>query len=122
LSGLALIRAEAISPEEELTALVLNGVTSPNTHRAYQTGLEQFFAWLRTQPRQPFSKALVGEYRAHLLELKLSPSTLNLRLSPLRTLAREMADNGLLDPGTASAIERTKGVQGRELAFERAGK
>jgi hypothetical protein len=39
---------------------------------------------------------------------KLSPSTLNLRLSPLRKLAREMADNGLLDPGTASAIERTR--------------
>jgi hypothetical protein len=42
---------------------------------------------------------------------KLSPSTLNLRLAPLRKLTREMADNGLLDPGTASAIERTTGVQ-----------
>jgi len=40
---------------------------------------------------------------------KLSPSILNSRLSPLRKLAREMADNGLLDPGTASAIERTRG-------------
>jgi len=40
---------------------------------------------------------------------KVSPSTLNLRLSPLRKRAREMADNGLLDPGTASAIERTRG-------------
>jgi len=40
---------------------------------------------------------------------KHSPSTLNLRLSPLRKLAREMADNGLLGPGTASAIERTRG-------------
>ena len=38
---------------------------------------------------------------------KLSPSTLNLRLSSMRKLAREMADNGLLDPGTAKAIERT---------------
>ena len=111
MSGLALVRAESTSPEEELTALVLNGVTSPNTHRAYQTGLEQFFAWLRLQPRQPFSKALVGEYRAHLLQLKLSASTLNLRLSPLRKLAREMAENGVLDPGVASAIERTKGVK-----------
>ncbi len=36
---------------------------------------------------------------------KLSPSTLNLRLATLRKLTREMADNGLLDPGTASAIE-----------------
>ena len=101
---------EAPSPEEELTTLVLNGVTSPHTIRSYRSGLGQFFAWLRTKPQQPFSKALVGEYRAHLLQLKLS-STLNLRLSPLRKLAREMADNGLLDPGVASAIERTKGVK-----------
>jgi site-specific recombinase XerD len=68
-------------------------------------------AWLRTKPRQPFSKALVGQYRAHLLKLELSPSTLNVRLSPLRKLAREMAENGLLDPDIASAIERTKGVK-----------
>ena len=109
----ALVRLEeaAASPEEELTALVLNGVTSLHTRRSYRTALAQFFAWLRSKPRQPFSKALVGEYRAHLLERKLSPSTLNLRLSPLRKLAREMADNGLIDPGIASAIERTKGVK-----------
>jgi len=54
---------------------------------------------------------------------KLSPSTLNLRLAPLRKLTREMANNGLPDPGTACAIERTTGVQqqgvGRELAARR---
>ena len=94
-----------------MTRLVLNGVTSDHTKRSYRTGLEQFFAWLETKPRQPFSKALVGEYMAHLGQLNLSASTLNLRLSPLRKLAREMADNGLLDPGVASAIERTKGVK-----------
>ena len=53
---------------------------------------------------------------------KLSPSTLNLRLSSMRKLAREMADNGLLDPGTAKAIERTMGEAagvGRELVAQR---
>ncbi|MBO0912591.1 MAG: tyrosine-type recombinase/integrase [Acidobacteria bacterium] len=110
MSETALVRVEAPSPGEELTRLVLNGVTSGHTKRSYRTGLEQFFAWLESKPRQPFSKALVGEYRAHLLQLKLSASTLNLRLSPLRKLAREMADNGLLDPGVASAIECIKGV------------
>ena len=110
LSETALSRVEAPSPEEELARLVLNGVTSDHTKRSYRTGLQQFFAWLETKPRQPFSKALVGEYRAHLVQLTLSPSTVNLRLSPLRKLAREMADNGLLDHGVASAIGRTKGV------------
>ena len=68
------------------------------------TGLEQFFAWLRTKPSQPFSKELLADYRASLPELNLSSSNVNLRLSPLRRLAREMVDNDMLDPGTASAI------------------
>jgi hypothetical protein len=56
-----------------------------------------------------FEGARLG-VRAHVLERKLSPSILNRRLSPLRKLAREMAENGLLDSGIASAIERTKRV------------
>jgi integrase len=43
----------------------------------------------------------------------VSPSTVNLRLSPIRKLAREMADNGLLDPAVAAAIERVPGVEKR---------
>ena len=38
---------------------------------------------------------------------------MNLRLSPIRKLAREMADNGMLDPATAAAIERVPGVEKR---------
>ena len=60
-----------------------------------------------------FLKALVGEYRAALLEAGFSPVTLNLRLAPVRRLAREMADNGLLDPAVAAAIERVPGVTRR---------
>jgi integrase/recombinase XerD len=111
VSVLVPIRPESHTPEEELAALVLNGVTSPHSRRAYAVGLEQFFRWLRLKPLQPFSKALLQEYRSWLLEQGLSSATINLRLSPLRKLAREMADNGLLDPGLASGIERTKGVK-----------
>ncbi len=57
-----------------------------------------------------FSKALVGEYRAQLLEHGLSAATVNLRLAPVRRLAREMADNGLLDPAVAAAVGRVTGV------------
>jgi Phage integrase, N-terminal SAM-like domain len=83
--------------EGRLTSLVLNGITSANSRRAYAAGLRQFFAWARTQPPRTFSKALVQEYRAWLNEQKLSPATVNLRLSPIRKLAQEMADNGLID-------------------------
>jgi hypothetical protein len=70
MSDLALIRPESPTAEEELTALVLNGVTSPHSRRAYSTGLAQFFAWVKASRPQPFSKALVQEYRVWLLEQK----------------------------------------------------
>ena len=64
LSELVLIRPEADAAEDRLTSLVLNGVTSRHSRRAYATGLAQFFDWVRTQPPQAFSKALLQEYRA----------------------------------------------------------
>jgi site-specific recombinase XerD len=113
LSDLALVRpgADAQDIEDRLTNLVLNGVTSENSKRAYATGLRQFFAWLRVQSPRPFTKALVEEYRSSLLALGLSPATINLRLSPLRRLAREMADNGLMDGNLARGIDNARNVK-----------
>jgi integrase len=99
------------SVEARLTALVLDGLTSEHSKRAYAAGLAGFFAWARTRAPQPFSKALVQEYRAWLLEQNLAPSTVNLRLSPLRKLAQEMADNGMLSQELATGIGKTKGVK-----------
>jgi integrase len=58
----------------------------------------------------------------------LAPATINLRLSPVRKLARERADNGLLAPELSAAVERVPGVKqqgvragnwlGREQASE----
>ncbi len=103
--------AERSDAEARLSALVLDGLTSEHSRRAYAEGLARFFAWLRRQPPQPFSKALVQAYRAWLVEQGLAPSTVNLRLSPLRRLAREMADNKLLDPALAAGIANTRGVR-----------
>lgn len=97
--------------EGRLTSLVLNGVTSSNSRRAYATGLRQFFAWARLQKPRPFTKALVHEYRTWLDNQKLSRATINLRLSPIRKLAQEMADNGLIDAALARGIERVPGVK-----------
>ncbi len=100
--------------EVKLIGMVLDGVTSLHSRRAYEKGLRLFFAWCREQSRdQPraFSKALANAYRSWLLAQSLAPSTINLRLSPVRKLAREMADNHLLAPDTAAAIERVPGVK-----------
>src|SRR6202051_718613 len=39
--------------EEQLIALVLNGVSSPHTRRAYRTGLDEFFSWLKGRAGRP---------------------------------------------------------------------
>jgi site-specific recombinase XerD len=113
LSELARItpREEEQDVEGRLTSLVLNGVMSANSRRAYATGLRQFFGWARGQTPPPFSKALVQEYRTWLDNQKLSPATVNRRLSPIRKLAQEMADNGLLDVALARGIEKVRGVK-----------
>lgn len=90
---------------------MLDAVTSEHSRRSYRAGLVRLFDWIRSSGSAPtFSKALVGEYRAHLLDVGLSAATVNLRLAPVRRLAREMADNGLLDPAVAAAVGRVSGV------------
>ncbi len=121
MADLALFRpsleTESTLSEAALLRLVLDGMTSKHSRRAYAKGLTDFFAWVRSiyiESEAPgFSKALVQQYRAALLERGLSASTINLRLSAVRKLARELADNGRLDPAVAAAIERAKGVERR---------
>ena len=105
---------ENIRQEAQLIALVLDGVTSEHSRRSYRTGLVAFFAWIGTAGAAPaFTRALVQQYRAAQIAAGMSAATLNLRLSPVRKLAREMSDNGLLDPATAAAIKRVPGVERR---------
>ncbi len=121
MADLALFRpsveTENALTEAALLSLVLDGMTSKHSRRAYGKSLTDFFAWIRATYRKSetptFTKALVQEYRVALLERGLSASTINLRLSAVRRLARELADNGRLDPVVAAAIERAKGVERR---------
>ncbi|MBN1504710.1 MAG: site-specific integrase, partial [Candidatus Eisenbacteria bacterium] len=104
----ALLPLGGVPEGERLVALVLDSVTSPESRRAYGRGLREFLAWL---PPRPFTRASVQEYRAHLEASGRAPSTINLRLAPIRKLALEASDNGLLDPARAAAIARVKGVR-----------
>jgi hypothetical protein len=70
------------------------------------------FAWSRNQAPQQFTKALVPRYRTWLVDgQKLSLATVNLQLSPLRKLANEMVDNGLMDSMLARGIENVASSQ-----------
>jgi site-specific recombinase XerD len=99
-----------------LKALVLNTVSSEHSRRAYSKALDDFLAFLG--PR-PFTRASLQEFRSHMEAAGLAPSSINLRLAPLRKLATEAAENGWMDPTVAAGIARVKGV--RRLGF-RVGK
>jgi integrase len=96
---------------ERIKALVLDGLTSQESKRAYSRALDDFLGWCQREVRSGFTKATVNAYRSHLEARGLSPATINLRLSAIRKLAVEAADNGLIAPELAGAIARVKGAR-----------
>ncbi|MCP4542607.1 MAG: tyrosine-type recombinase/integrase [Chloroflexi bacterium] len=91
--------------------LVLDSLTSEHSKRAYGKALTDFLTWHTEQGRPALSKALVQRYKVVLEESGLSPSTVNLRLSAIRKLAVEAADNGMVDQALANGIKAVKGVK-----------
>ncbi|MBL8215158.1 MAG: tyrosine-type recombinase/integrase [Bryobacterales bacterium] len=95
-----------------LKALLLDSVSSPESKRAYGRAVEDFLNWYRRDSSGTgFTKATVQGYRTHLLSMGQSASTVNVRMSAIRRLAAEAADNGLMAPDLASGIGRVKGVK-----------
>ena len=94
----------------KLKALVLDSVSSPITKRVYNLGLDEFFAWYGLEPRAGFTKATVSAWRVALEARGLGSVSINVRITAVRKLAVEAADNGLLAPELASGITRVKGV------------
>ena len=93
-----------------LKALVLDSVSSPITKRVYNHGLDEFFAWYSQEPRPGFTKATVAAWRVALEAGGLGAVSINVRITAVRKLAVEAADNGLLAPELANGNTRVKGV------------
>ena len=96
---------------ERIKTLVLDTLPSAESKRAYAQALDDFFRWCEAAAVSEFTKAVVNSYRVTLEARKLSPSTINQRLSAIRKLAMEAADNGLMPPNIATAISRAKGAK-----------
>src|ERR1035437_8983885 len=95
---------------QRLKRLGLDSVSSPITRRGYNLGLDEFFAWYGQDPRPGFTKATVCAWRVALEARGLGPVSINVRITAVRKLAVEAADNGLLAPELANGIARVKGV------------
>ena len=91
--------------------LVLDGLTSEHSRRAYEKALNDFMMWYQAAGKPGLSKAVVQQYKTVLQDAGHSPSTINQRMSAIRKLAQEAADNGLLEQSQANGVARVKGVK-----------
>jgi integrase len=106
-----LVVVERLPDWQRLKALVLDSVSSPITRRVYNMALEEFMGWYKQAPRPGFSKATVSAWRASLETRGLGSSSIIIRMSAIRKLAGEAADNGLLASDLAAGISRVKSVK-----------
>jgi site-specific recombinase XerD len=106
-----LVVADRGAEWRRLKSLVLDSVSSPITRRVYNLGLDEFIAWYTIEPRAGFTKATVSAWRVVLEGRSLGSVSINVRITAVRKLAVEAADNGLLAPELAAGIARIKGVR-----------
>src|SRR6266849_1328854 len=103
---------EKIDEWQKLKTLVLDSVSSTITRRVYNMALDEFMNWFRQEPRPGgFCKATVSAWRVSLEARGLGSSSIIIRMSAIRKLAVEAADNGLLAPELAAGIARVKSVK-----------
>lgn len=96
---------------DPVISLVLDGLNSEHSKRAYRAALTHFLTWWESQGRPALNKAVVQSYRTELQQRGLSASAANVRMSAVRKLAAEAADNGMMPGEVANGIGRVKGVK-----------
>jgi integrase len=106
-----LIAVQKIAGWGKLKMLVLDSVSSPITKRVYNMALDEFMTWFQQAPRPGFTKATVSAWRVSLEDRGLGSSSIIIRMSAIRKLAAEAADNGLLPPELAAGISRVKSAK-----------
>ena len=110
-NSVALALSRFSEAEAKAVEMVLDGLPSEHSRRAYKRALVDFFHWHRGAGRPQMSKAVVQRYAAELREAGMASSSVNQRLSAIRKLVGEAADNGLLDPQIAGGIRAVKGAR-----------
>jgi len=102
-----------------IVGMVIDGLSSEHSKRAYRRSLRDFMAWYKATGQAALTKATVARYAAELAAAGLSAASINQRLSAIRKLAREAADNGAMPEQIANGIVRVKGVRqdGHRVGF-----
>lgn len=108
--SIVLVKPKLTSQEEKIIAMVVDGLPSENSRRAYGRHLQEFFIWHAGENRPELNKALINRYVKSLRAQKASSSNINQKLSAIRKLATEAEDNNLIDSKLANGIRAVKGV------------
>ncbi len=100
-----------------LKAAAVAAMPSETSQRLYSACLDHFYGWYFVEPRPPFGKTVVQQYRTALENQGYAPSTVAIHIASLRKLAEEAADNGLLDRQVAAGVCRVRSPRrlGRRL-------
>src|ERR1700704_2472213 len=106
-----LIAIQKIAGWEKLKMLVLDSVSSPITKRVYNMALDEFLGCFQQAPRPGFTKATVSACRVSLEDRRLGSSSIIIRMSAIRKLAAEAADNRLPAPELGAGISRVKSAK-----------
>ncbi len=96
---------------EAIIRLVTDSVSSEHTRRAYSRAIRDFLAWYKETGQIGLSKGVVLRYRATLQAEGSGAAAINQRLSAIRKLAGEAADNGVLPWSAAGGIKSAKGLK-----------
>jgi site-specific recombinase XerD len=107
------VTVHAIDP---IIDMVLDAV-SERTRVEYGRALNDFVVWFHQTQQPVFNKAAVNAHVAALKAKGVPASSINQRLSAIRKLALEAADNELIPEAQAQAIQRVEGVKilGRKM-------
>ena len=107
--------AESAAGHRELTEaqillkqMVLDSLTSPNTRRSYALTLDELFAF---SAGRPLTRAVLQEWKASMNAL--APSTINVKLSAVRSLVGEARCNGLISAEDAANLSDIPNVRQR---------
>jgi site-specific recombinase XerD len=105
-----------VSIYQPIVKMVINGLDSRHSRRSYERALNDFLAWYEekrsTYHPNGLTRGTVQAYKSYLRDmLEMAPEYINIRLSAIRRLAREAADNGLLDHVIAQGIEHVPNVR-----------
>lgn len=96
---------------DDVVALVLDSVPSVHTKTAYRRALVDFLQWHTATGQPSLTRAVVQRYASELQAAGRSAANVNQRLSAIRKLAAEAADNALLPEAIANGISHVRGMR-----------